>query len=175
MKMLGLMRHAKSGFDDSGTRDFDRGLNDRGCRGAQLMGQHIRKHGVQWERLLASPAQRVKQTLQHALPELDPQFERRLYLASSDMILDLIREYGADADSLLIAGHNPGLHEVLFAMVPPDRENDLFGEAATKFPTASFAALTLDIDKWADIAAGCGRLTHFARPRDLDPDLGPEY
>lgn len=175
MKMLGLMRHAKSDFDDSGTRDFDRGLNERGCRGARLMGQHIRKHGVKWDRLLASPAQRVKQTLQHALPDLEPQFDKRLYLASSDTLLEVVREFAGDAGSFLLAGHNPGLHEVLFAMVPPDRENDLFGEAATKFPTASFAALALDIDDWADIAEGCGRLTHFARPRDLDPDLGPEF
>ncbi|NTZ42473.1 histidine phosphatase family protein [Altererythrobacter sp. SALINAS58] len=175
MKMLGLMRHAKSGFDDSGTRDFDRGLNERGCRGARLMGQHIRKHGVKWDRLLASPAQRVKQTLHHALPDLEPQFDKRLYLASSDTVLEVLREYAGDAETVLLAGHNPGLHEVLFAMVPPSRENDLFGEAATKFPTASFAALTLDIDDWADLAPGCGRLTHFARPRDLDPDLGPEF
>ena len=27
---------------------------------------------------------------------------------------------------------------------------------------------------WARIAPGCGELVHFARPRDLDPELGPE-
>ena len=34
MKTLGLLRHAKSDWDDIGTLDFDRGLNDRGRKGA---------------------------------------------------------------------------------------------------------------------------------------------
>ena len=34
MKLLGLLRHAKSDWDDLGLRDFDRGLNDRGRKGA---------------------------------------------------------------------------------------------------------------------------------------------
>ena len=51
----------------------------------------------------------------------------------------------------------------------------IFDEAKVKFPTAAFAVFELDIDDWADIKDGCGRLVHFARPRDLDPDLGPEY
>ncbi len=48
VKLLGLLRHAKSDWDDLGLRDFDRGLNDRGRRGAALMGEHIREHGVKW-------------------------------------------------------------------------------------------------------------------------------
>ena len=34
MKLLGLLRHAKSDWDDMALRDYDRGLNDRGRRGA---------------------------------------------------------------------------------------------------------------------------------------------
>ena len=63
MKILGLLRHAKSDWGQSDKRDFDRGLNDRGRRGAQVIGDHIRAHGVKWDHLLASPAQRVRATL----------------------------------------------------------------------------------------------------------------
>jgi phosphohistidine phosphatase len=31
----------------------------------------------------------------------------------------------------------------------------------------------LDIDDWGELADKCGTLVHFARPRDLDPELGP--
>jgi phosphohistidine phosphatase len=58
--------------------------------------------------------------------------------------------------------------------VPPDDENALFEQVLEKFPTAAFAMLELAIDRWEDCVPGCGRLTHFARPRDLDPQLGPE-
>ena len=62
----------------------------------------------------------------------------------------------------------------LFALIPPEHENDLFDEASVKFPTATFAVLELAIDDWATLGKDVGKLVHFARPRDLDPTLGPE-
>ncbi|GAA4644198.1 histidine phosphatase family protein [Pontixanthobacter gangjinensis] len=178
MKTLGLLRHAKSDWDDIGTRDFDRGLNDRGRKGARLVGRHIAeysdKHGVAWDKVLASSAERVQRTIEAALPGIDPISDKRLYLASVDTIIEVIQEYTDDEDSVLVAAHNPGLQEMLFALVPPSEENAIFDEAATKFPTATFAVFELDIDSWSDLAADCGRLVHFIRPRDLDPELGPE-
>jgi phosphohistidine phosphatase len=76
---------------------------------------------------------------------------------------------------VLLIGHNPGLHELVFRLVDPDCETALFARAAEKFPTAAFAVLELAIDRWADCASGCGTLVHLARPRDLDPELGPEW
>lgn len=172
MKILGLMRHAKSDWSDGDTRDFDRGLNARGCRGARLMGRHIRKQGIAWDVLIASPAQRVRTTLTEALPELEPEWDRRLYLAGTDTITEVLHE--ATGDAVLIAGHNPGLGDMVLELVAPDRENALFDEAKVKFPTASFAMFELDIDDWADLGPECGTLVHFTRPRDLDPELGPE-
>ncbi|HBR82723.1 MAG TPA: histidine phosphatase family protein, partial [Erythrobacter sp.] len=87
MKILGLLRHAKSDWGQSDKRDFDRGLNDRGRRGAQVIGDHIRAHGVTWDRLLASPAQRVRATLAEALPDMAAEWDERLYLAGTDTIM----------------------------------------------------------------------------------------
>ncbi|MFZ9395734.1 MAG: SixA phosphatase family protein [Erythrobacter sp.] len=174
MKILGLFRHAKSDWDDLAKRDFDRGLNERGCRGAMLMGAHIREHGIAWDKIVASPAERVKRTLEAALPEFEPVYDQRIYLASSDTILETVAEHGGDAKAIMVAGHNPGLQEVLLDLVAPAHENALFFEAARKFPTASFAVLELDIADWSGLGQGCGKLVHFTRPRDLDPELGPE-
>ncbi len=177
MKIVGLMRHAKSDWDDLSTRDFDRGLNDRGRKGAALIGAHIRDHGVKWDTLLASPAERVKRTLEVAELPQAPVFDKKLYLASAPTILDVIHTHmeSSTANSVLIAGHNPGLQEMLMELVPPHNENALFDEAAAKFPTATFAVIECKVDNWADLRGGVGTLAHFARPRDLDPDLGPEY
>ena len=175
MKILGLLRHAKSDWGHSDKRDFDRGLNERGRQGASLIGQHIRDHGVRWDTLIASPAQRVKATLEEARIGLEPKWEQQLYLASTATIGDVIREQGGQAGALLLAGHNPGFGDMIFGLVAPQNENALFDEAKVKFPTAAFAVFELAIDEWADLAEGCGKLVHFARPRDLDPELGPEY
>ncbi|MEO1489001.1 MAG: histidine phosphatase family protein [Pseudomonadota bacterium] len=176
-KRLGLLRHAKSEWDDSVQRDFDRSLNDRGRRGAALIGDHIRDFGIKWDAMLASPAARIKATLETAQLEPAPRFEDRLYLASAETIIELVEALGGDdePDTVLVVGHNPGLQEALLSLVAPARENDLFREAAVKFPTAAFAVLECAIESWSDLKVRCATLTHFARPRDLDPALGPEF
>jgi len=178
VKILGLLRHAKSDWDDMSQRDFDRGLNARGRKGAALIGDHIRSHGVKWDRLIASPAVRVKLTLESALPEMTPVYDQKLYLASADTIMETIEAHAAASEqepqAILVAGHNPGLQDVLLELVAPAKENDLFREAVVKFPTAAYAVLECDIAKWSDLRRYCAGLVHFARPRDLDPRLGPE-
>jgi len=178
MKILGLLRHAKSDWDDMSTRDFDRGVNERGKRGAALIGDHIREHGIKWDRLIASPAVRVKTTLATALPEMEPVFDERLYLAGTDTIRETLAdqacETSGDPDAILVAGHNPGLYEMILDLVSPSRENDLFQEASAKFPTASYAVLECNVERWAELTDHCAKLVHFARPRDLDSELGPQ-
>ncbi|MEM8726176.1 MAG: histidine phosphatase family protein [Pseudomonadota bacterium] len=175
MKLIGLLRHAKSDWDDTSQRDFDRGLNDRGRKGAALIGDHIRDHGIHWDVLVASPAVRVKATLEGAAMARSAVYDDRLYLANSDTILETIEAHADDADAVLVSGHNPGLQEVLLDLVSPARENDLFREASVKFPTATYAVLECAIDTWADLKKHCASLVHFARPRDLDPELGPQH
>ena len=179
MKILGILRHAKSEWDDMAKRDFDRGLNDRGRRGAALIGDHIRSHGIKWDRLIASPAVRVKETLECGLPEITPIYDDRLYLASTDTIIEAAQAHavidGEEANTILMSGHNPGLQELLLDLVSPSHENDLFKEASVKFPTATFAVLECKIEHWSEMKNFCAKLVHFARPRDLDPELGPEF
>ncbi|MEL6542568.1 MAG: histidine phosphatase family protein [Pseudomonadota bacterium] len=178
MKRLGLLRHAKSEWDDAVKRDFDRGLNDRGRRGAALMGEHVVAEDIPWNIAIASPAVRVCETLESARLGLSPTFDKRLYLASPDTIVEVLHGQASDGDdpeNVLLIGHNPGLQETILNLVAPARENDLFREAAVKFPTAAFAVLECAIDSWSELKPRCATLVHFARPRDLDAELGPEY
>ncbi|MCT2559817.1 histidine phosphatase family protein [Tsuneonella sp. YG55] len=174
MKRLGLLRHAKSDWDDIGQRDFDRGLNDRGRRGARLIGEHIAAQGVDFDLVVASPAERVKATLAEAMPGAEVRWDQRIYLADVETLMEVLQGCG-DADAVLMAGHNPGMQDVLLKLIPPANENALFDEAAVKFPTASFALLELDLSDWSQLGQPCAKLVHFARPRDLDPELGPEH
>ncbi len=48
------------------------------------------------------------------------------------------------------------------------------GSVGEKYPTAAFAEIEFDVDRWADVRAGEGRLVRFVRPRDVDPTLGPD-
>lgn len=174
MKTLGLLRHAKSDWDDLSLRDYDRGLNDRGRRGAALMGEHIAHQGVGWDTIIASPANRVRCTLESSGLAAPILWEKRAYLADSEALIGLLNKLEGDPRSVLLAGHNPGLQDLILTLASKAGNEHLWDEVAIKYPTASFAVLELDIDEWADCAPGCGRIVHFARPRDLDPELGPE-
>lgn len=177
MKILGIFRHAKSDWNDARLRDFDRPLNKRGRKGAAIMGKHIREHGIGWQRILASPAVRVTQTIELAsqaagtTPPIT--WDRRIYLASSATLIDVLREQEGDPGSILMVGHNPGLEDLIFDLVPDDGTSPLRDIVEEKFPTAAYAVLQLDVESWKAIDEGCARLMHLVRPRDLDPELGP--
>ncbi|MDB5677547.1 histidine phosphatase family protein [Sphingomonas bacterium] len=178
MKTLILIRHAKSGWDDHGARDFDRRLNSKGERAARTMGRHMRELGLSWDHAIASPAARVVETLTQVSAGYDraiePEWDRRAYLASATMLLDLVHHAPASADALLLSGHNPGLEELILLLVPDRTGDPLRDEVEAKFPTASVAVIMCEGDEWSAVAPGKCTLTAFARPRDLDPELGPD-
>ena len=179
MKTLILLRHAKSGWDDPELRDFDRPLNAKGVRAAVMMGRKAAADALHPQRLIASPAVRVVQTLEgfregiSALPE--PEWDRRIYLSSATTLLEVIHETDASVDTLMLAGHNPGLEDLILELVADDGASPLRALVEQKFPTASLAVLCWEGGDWASLSSKSGvRLAARTRPRDLDPALGPD-
>ncbi|MCP3734138.1 histidine phosphatase family protein [Sphingomonas sp. RP10(2022)] len=177
MKTLTLLRHAKSGWDDPVTRDFDRPLNAKGKRAAQAVGRNMRSLDLAFDHVVASPAVRVGETLDAVVAgygrTLAPVWERRIYLASAATLLDVIHELPAGAERVLLVGHNPGLEDLVLMLVPEASEG-LRALVEEKYPTATLAEMTFDIDDWSAARAGGAMLSRFVRPRDLDPSLGPD-
>lgn len=177
MKTLILLRHAKSGWDDPVSRDFDRPLNPKGQRAAAMMGRYLRSENIEFDSVVASPAVRVKETLDHVGQgygsDLAPGWDDRLYLASTASLLDVVHELPAGIDRVLLCGHNPGLEELVLTLVP-DRGEGPREDVEVKFPTASLAEMRFDVAAWADIRADSATLIRFVRPRDLDASLGPD-
>ena len=177
MKTLTLLRHAKSGEDADVKRDFDRRLNAKGRRAARAMGRHLKEHGFRFDRVVASPALRVAETIEEVAAgyevALDLVWERRIYLATADELLDIVRETPPQVTELLLVGHNPGLEDLVLLLVSEAGE-EMRHQVEEKYPTASIARIALDIAGWGDTAAGRGQLSCFVRPRDLDASLGPD-
>jgi phosphohistidine phosphatase len=176
VKTLTLLRHAKSGWDDPALRDFDRALNAKGKRAAALIGTFLRGANMAFDHVVASPAVRVVETLAEVGrgygETLAPAWDRRIYLASAVTLLDVVREASAEADHVLLVGHNPGLEDLAMLLVP-DSDAPLRVALEAKYPTATIAQMRF-AGEWADLKAGSASLTRFVRPRDLDPTLGPD-
>lgn len=177
-KILYLLRHAKSGWDDPVPRDFDRPLNEKGKRAAHAIGEWMASNGLNFEHVVASPAVRVIETLDGVWAgygrRIEPTWERRIYLASGATVLDVLRE-GDDAhDTVLVVGHCPAMEDIVLDLVADDGSSPLREIVLDKYPTAALAELELDINSWADIGKGAVHFKRFVRPRDLDPSLGPD-
>lgn len=175
MLRLLLLRHAKSSWNDMSVPDFDRDLNSRGRAAAPLVAQHMRKAALTPERILCSSALRTRETLAAMLPylagDLDIHMARALYDTDADSVLDIIRDHGGDAATLLVIGHNPATQDLTLALAGSG-DGALITEVGEKFPTAGLAVLDFDIADWSALAPGSGRLTAFLRPRDLEAGAG---
>ena len=175
MKSLILLRHAKSSWNDAVARDFDRPLNRRGRRAAALMGREMERLDLRFDLVLASPAARVVETLDDVGSgygaHLPVEYDERVYLADPETLLELVRSAAPEIDRLLLVGHNPGLERLALLLAG---QGDYRAELAAKFPTATLAQIDFDVATWSGLEPGSGRLVRFVRPRDLDPELGPE-
>lgn len=177
MKILTLLRHAKSSWDDPAARDFDRALNQRGIAGARLIGEYMKREGLDYDHVLSSPAVRCTETLDQLWEgygrHLHPTWDRRIYLASCVTLLDVVNEVPDGAGHVLMCGHNPGFED-LALMLTPDAPDALRDQVEEKFPTCALAEIAFDVERWAGVKPGAGRMTRMIRPRDLDPALGPD-
>lgn len=172
MKILTLLRHAKSDWSDPITRDVDRPLNERGIQAARTVGRHIAEVGLRFDRVLASPARRVQETIKGVEEGLGRSLgtivEPRIYLATPEALLDLVREQEGST-SLLLVGHSPGLEGLALRLATPGPLRD---DVEIKYPTAALAELVSTVDSWDAFTSP--DLTRFVRPRDLDSSLGPD-
>jgi phosphohistidine phosphatase len=176
MKSLTLLRHAKAAAGPLTMRDFDRPLNARGHRGARLIGREMKALGLSFDSVLGSPATRAAETVHEveaAYGPLRAAYDQRLYLADLHSLLEIVHETAEDVGRLLLVGHNPGLEMLALTLAGPGGA-DLRRSVEVKFPTGSLAEIEIDVDRWLDVAPDSGRITRFIRPRDLDPELGPE-
>ncbi len=177
MRQLLLLRHAKSSWDDPQLSDHARPLNSRGRKAAKAMRHAMRDLGLAPDIVLVSSARRTLQTLEALEPWDDqPLIEPmdQLYLADAQKLLAALRDVSDTARSVLLIGHNPGLHDLAMLLVgdramkgaePPRNISRL----AEGYPTGALTEFSIP-GPWSQLNEGGGRLLRFLAPRDL-PEL----
>ena len=114
-RTLILLRHAKSDWSGS-VPDIDRPLADRGKAQAPLVGRWLANNAGRIDLALVSPARRARETWELASAQLEPlppaRFEDRVYAASADQLLDIVRDVPDNVRTALIVGHNPGMEQL---------------------------------------------------------------
>tara|TARA_A100001037_G_scaffold294836_1_gene313120 strand:+ start:9060 stop:9542 length:483 start_codon:yes stop_codon:yes gene_type:complete len=159
MRNLYLLRHAKSSWDEFLLQDFDRPLAVRGIRDASLMGELFQSKNIKLDVVISSPSKRTTETIEHFFGSDKPDviFEKSLYIASVEDILQQIYDLDVGLKSVMFVGHNPSMHSLT---------EYLISKHLTKFPTCALANITVK-DSWATVKSGCGRLNFFKKPKEL--------
>lgn len=173
MSRLVLVRHAKSDYP-WGVTDHDRPLNERGRRDAPEIGRWLDEH-LTWPegrvpRVVVSTARRAQLTWGLASQSLSDRWaavpvedDGRIYEAPPSALLEVARERAADADTVVLVGHNPGLAQLVLMLASP---SDLRAEATAKFPTSAVCVLSTDLPLADALATSVAfSVSGFAVPR----------
>lgn len=164
MRRLALLRHAKSAWDDPTLPDHDRPLNLRGRLAATLMGAWFAEQPWRLDAALVSSSRRTQETWARVSQQLDAPPEQivapEIYEAETIALLRALRTAPADAETVLMLGHNPGMEEFAARLGAPASPRP------GAFPTATVAVFTTEA-AWAQADWGRFALVDVERPKTL--------
>ncbi|WP_037493986.1 SixA phosphatase family protein [Sneathiella glossodoripedis] len=172
-KILTLMRHAKSSWEDYSQSDLDRPLAPRGKKAAPKMGQYLYENSLSPDLVICSPAQRTRETLsrlQTAFPDpLPVKYDKMVYSAGMGHgLIPLLHNMSDELQHIMILGHNPAMQELSLALISwTDDQEETRQKILRKFSTGAITSMQFEGDSWSAVNLGKGRLSHFASPKQL--------
>lgn len=168
MNELLILRHAKSAWNTDAPSDFERPLSKRGERDAPRVGRFMASKDLVPDYVISSPARRARQTVvavceQLGIEEDSIHWDERIYHSTTGSLMDVLSESPGDAQRVLIAGHNPGLENLLRTLcdhvIPTPQDFKLM-------PTAALAHLEIPAP-WSELDGGTARLLSLTRAKSL--------
>lgn len=161
-RRLLLVRHGAAGAPPADGGDRERPLSPEGRLAVEALAAHLREAALIADHALCSPARRTRETteifLENQSTALKPDVEEELYLAPIETLLRCLRHVVPAARTVLLVGHNPGLHELVLALAgsnPPP--------TAPGFPPAAIAGFAVSTP-WSSLRRGAARLSLFRTP-----------
>ncbi len=171
MRRLILFRHAKAEPSELGMEDRARVLVERGRRDAAKIGAYMKSHALVPDRVVISPAARTQETWKITASAFRPApgaaSADQLYDATPHAIFAVIKDAPAAAHTLMVVGHNPGLHEVALMLIASG-DIDARERLREKLPTAGLVIIDFAFDDWSKLHPQSGRLERFVSPKSLE-------
>ncbi len=175
MKQLIILRHAKTEMWYPGVDDAGRSLVSRGLSDTKLIAEFLLAHNITVDRAIVSSSRRTRETwniLTEFYPSAQMKIDENLYLASVNDIENAIYA-NQDVDSLILVGHNPGLHDFAYDLMKRGGSisEQMSSQLSARFPTASAAVFQSEKDQTFDYSSF--KLTLLVRPKDLRGEIKP--
>jgi phosphohistidine phosphatase len=160
---LFLMRHAEA---LQGNNDRMRPLSARGRAQAVSIGRELHKLSLAPEYVICSPARRASETydvLAEFIPETGMIYPEYMYNATVETLIEEIAHFSDTYRSVLMIGHNPGIHELSRMMAETGSAYDL-GRLAGSFLPSMLAVIECKADSWGELAPRGHTLSHLLSP-----------
>lgn len=162
-KNLVLLRHSNAEFSYE-TTDYARKLTPSGEEKCFLVGEWFTSHSLEPQKILCSPAQRTKATLQGFLQYFPNtkvvEYEKSLYEANPNDLLQTIQKTSTQIETLLIVCHEPAVSYVANWLANPKINADKVEKLSLIYPPLSLSYFTFRQD-WKDLSAKCAVLQDF--------------
>ncbi|MEO5591583.1 MAG: histidine phosphatase family protein [Chitinophagaceae bacterium] len=162
MKVLILIRHAKSSWEEASLPDFDRPLNARGFKDADEMSRRLLAKIKTIDAFISSPAKRAKTTAEKFISTFGTSkdqllFEQGLYLAHESFFEQLIGNTDDKLNTVAIFSHNPGITDFVNTLTPVIRTDNV--------PTCGIFAVKANIDSWKKFSTASKELLFYDYPK----------
>jgi phosphohistidine phosphatase len=163
MKSLLIIRHAKSSWDLSTIKDFDRPLNERGHKDAPAMAKRLVEKQIHIDAFVSSTAKRAFTTAcyfaeAYHIKEKQVQRIDKLYHAAEPVFYEVISALDNSLNTVAIFSHNPGITYFV---------NELTNAQIDDMPTCGIFAIHIDSDNWADFKKAKKTFWFFDYPKNL--------
>lgn len=163
MKSVLVIRHAKSSWDDPGQPDYDRPLNERGKLDAPAMAKRLLDKSITIDAFISSPAKRARKTASLFAAEYKYDKDKlilvpELYHADPHNFFAVIAKAPAEADTIAVFSHNPGITEFV-NMLTDIRIDDM--------PTCAIYGVKAAIQHWAAFQEAAKTFWLFDYPKSL--------
>ncbi len=168
-KTLYILRHAKAETGAPHQDDHTRKLVERGVEAAQIVGAYMFKQGIKPAKVICSDSVRTRETwsqIESVYPAPNVEFTRKLYLASANEMLASLVNLPEQIASVLMIGHNPGVHQLCLKLAK-EGDEDMLDVMHLKFPTCALATIELGNVGWGQVADAHGALVDFVTPKML--------
>jgi len=166
VKTILILRHAKSDWGTPDLPDFDRPLAPRGLEDAPRIGQVLARFNCIPDQILASPAQRARQTAQMAAAacgyQKSIQWADDFYGGDSHTLIEALQRLSPSVERALMVGHNPTMEETVSTLLAGPTEDEA---VAIRIPTAGLVCLEVGIADWAMLQPGQASLRWFLIPK----------
>jgi phosphohistidine phosphatase len=164
MKILYIVRHAKSSWDFPELADIDRPVIEKGINSTKKIAKELNQKNIVVDHIISSHAKRARETAKIIAAGINYPIEKieinkHIYEHSDDDILEVISGVDNDMISLMIFGHNPTFTQLA---------NRFLDEQIELLPTSGLVSFSFETNSWGELLKAKHKTNFMLFPKQLN-------